>query len=50
MTYYLLFFMDLKSRRVNFAGCTPNPDEIWMRQIARNISDFDEFLPSAGHR
>ena len=44
MTFYLLFSVDLKSRRVHFAGCTPNPDEIWMKQIARDISAFDGFL------
>ena len=44
VTFYLLFVMDLKTRRVHFAGCTPNPDEIWMKQIAREISAFDGFL------
>ena len=44
VTFYLLFTMDLKSRRVHFAGCTPNPDEIWMKQIAREVSAFDGFL------
>jgi putative transposase len=36
--------MDLKSRRVHFAGCTPNPDKMWIKQIARDISAFDGFL------
>jgi len=45
VTYYLLFMMELKTRRVHFAGCTPNPNEIWMKQIARNLTDpFDGFL------
>ena len=26
-TFYLLFVMELKTRRVNFAGCTTNPNE-----------------------
>ena len=43
--YYLLFVMELKTRRVRFAGCTPNPNEVWMKQIARNLTDpEDSFL------
>ena len=45
VTYYLLFVMEVATRRVHFAGCTPNPDEPWMKQIARNLTDpFDGFL------
>ena len=37
--------MEVATRRVHFAGCTPNPDEDWMKQIARNLTDpFDGFL------
>ena len=37
--------MELKPRRVHFAGCTPNPNEQWMKQITRNLTDpFDGFL------
>jgi len=44
-TCYLLFVMELASRRVHLAGCTTNPDESWMLQIARNLSDAkDGFL------
>lgn len=39
VTCYLLFVMELSSRRVHFAGCTANPDEAWMCQIARNLTD-----------
>jgi putative transposase len=42
VTWYLLFVMDLATRRVHFAGCTPNPDERWMKQIARNLTAADE--------
>jgi len=34
VTVYLLFVMELATRRVHFAGCTTTPDEIWMKQIA----------------
>ena len=45
MTFYLLIAMELKSRRVHFAGCTPNPNEAWMKQVARNLNDsLDGFL------
>ncbi len=45
LTFYLLFVMELKTRTVHFAGCTPNPDEPWMKQIARNVTDpLDGFL------
>jgi len=45
VTFYLLFVMELKTRRVHFAGCTPHPSECWMKQIARNLTDScDGFL------
>ena len=42
VTYYLLFVMELKRRRVHFAGCTPNPNAAWMKQIARNLTDTED--------
>jgi transposase InsO family protein len=42
VTFYLLFTMHLSTRRVHFAGCTPNPDERWMKQIARNLTDAED--------
>ena len=42
VTCYLLLVMELASRRVHFAGCTANPDEAWMCQIARNLSDAED--------
>jgi hypothetical protein len=31
VTYYVLFFIHLKSRRVSIAGLTPHPNEYWMK-------------------
>jgi len=42
VTYYLLFVMELESRRVHFAGCTTKPHEQWMQQVARNLTECDE--------
>ena len=39
VTFYLLFVMELGTRRVHLAGCTPSPDEKWMKQVARNLTD-----------
>src|SRR5216683_808454 len=38
VTYYVLFFLHLDSRRVSIAGITDHPDACWMRQIARNAT------------
>ena len=47
VTFYLLFVMEVATRRVRFAGCSTSPDELWMKQIARNLTDaFDGFLNS----
>ena len=41
VTYYVLFFIHLESRRVDIAGITVHPDEAWMKQIARNATMED---------
>jgi putative transposase len=38
VTYYVLFFIHLESRRVCLAGVTRYPDEDWMKQMARNVT------------
>jgi putative transposase len=35
--YYVLFFIELGSRRVHLAGCTTNPTGAWVAQQARNL-------------
>ena len=39
VTYYVLFFIHLDSRRVSLAGITRHPDEAWMQQMARNATN-----------
>jgi putative transposase len=34
---YVLFFIELRSRRVHFAGYTPNPSGPWITQQARHL-------------
>jgi len=47
--FYVLFFMELSTRRVNIAGITHTPDEAFMKQVARNLTDIEDgFL--LGHR
>jgi hypothetical protein len=41
-TFYLLFVMELSTRRVQFAGCTTNPEDGWMMQVGRNLIDSEE--------
>ena len=42
VTFYLLFVMQLKTRRVHFAGCTPNPHDSWMKQVARELTNYED--------
>jgi transposase InsO family protein len=38
VTYYVLFFIQLESRRVCLAGITPHPEQQWMEQMGRNVT------------
>ena len=38
VTYYVLFFLHLESRRVHIAGITRHPDQAWMEQIGRSAT------------
>jgi putative transposase len=40
-TLYVLFFVELGSRRVRLAGVTANPDSAWVRQQARDLAIED---------
>ena len=38
-TYYTLFVIELESRRVHIVGSTPHPDEAFMLQAMRHLTD-----------
>jgi transposase InsO family protein len=42
MTFYLLFVMELATRRVRFLGSTTNPDGPWMKIMARELTAYDD--------
>jgi putative transposase len=45
VTYYVLFFLHLETRRVTLAGITQHPTEDWMVQMARRaVDDVDGAL------
>jgi len=46
--YFVIFVIDLKTRRVAISGIARSPDGVWMSQIARNLTDFEDgFLREA---
>ncbi len=46
--YFVLFVIDLKTRRVEIAGIVHQPYDDWMKQMARNLTDaMDGFLRDA---
>jgi putative transposase len=38
VTYYVLFFIELESRRAWIGGINRHPDACWMQQVARNAT------------
>ena len=42
--FYVLFIIDLATRRVHIAGISSGPSGNWMAQIARNLTGWDDFL------
>ena len=46
--YFVLFVIDLKTRRVEIAEIIRQPNGHWMKQVARNLTDVDDgFLRQA---
>ena len=50
VTYYVLFFIRINTREIHIAGMTPNPDQTWMTQMARNITMVDDGFLKSGQR
>lgn len=50
VTYYVFFIIELAKRVVHIAGITTQPNESWMVQVARNLTDrFGGFLMGNSH-
>jgi hypothetical protein len=45
VTYYVLFFIEVGSRRVSLGGITRHPDSSWMEQVAWNATMQDTGYP-----
>jgi hypothetical protein len=39
MMHYVLFVIDLATRRIRIAGITVHPNGDWMMQVGRNLLD-----------
>ncbi len=46
-TFYVLFYIHLKTRRVVIGGVSENPDGAWVTQITRNVTNYDEPMSKA---
>jgi transposase InsO family protein len=50
VTFYVLIAMNLKTRRIEVAGVTENPDGQWTQQVTRNLTGgFDGLLSESTH-
>jgi hypothetical protein len=50
VTYYVLLVIELAKRIVHIAGITTQPNETWMMQVARNLTDaFNGALAGKSH-
>ena len=48
VTYYVLFFIHVATRRVHIAGLTQYPDTAWVTQMARKVTMADAGFLSPG--
>ena len=39
VTFYVFFVIELETRKIEIVGITPGPDEAWMVQVGRNLTD-----------
>jgi len=39
VTFYVFFVIELATRKIEIAGITANPNEPWMLQVGRNVTD-----------
>ncbi len=45
VTFYVFFVIELATRKIEVVGITPGPNESWMMQVGRNLTDpIDGFL------
>ena len=42
--FYVLFVIDIATRRVHIAGISSGPNRNWMSQMARNLTGWNDFL------
>jgi transposase InsO family protein len=47
VTCYVLFFIQVKTRRIVIGGITDHPNGEWMAQVARNLTGWDGELQNA---
>jgi putative transposase len=48
-TYYVLFFIPVRTRRIVLGGMSQNSNEPWMKQTARNVTGWEGELGGAGY-
>jgi transposase InsO family protein len=46
---FVLFVIDLETRRVEIAEILPRPDGVWMSQVARNLTDCEDGFLNGTH-